>query len=400
MSSHLVIGSKLIEPLCYVSMIALSVIASIDEKLVPLHVNITVFSLAIITVGSYRSLAQMLAEIKKGHLDEKPADGQQQQTIETVTTKDALQFPLYAGGMLLGLYCIIKFFGKDAVNYLLLVYIAIGGATGMKALLQSLTGNALQSVEDIRVFSFKFKDWIDLQVSALDLVGLVMSVTSVAFYVWSKSWIYNNILAVVFCVHALQFIFLGNFKTGALLLTLLFFYDIFFVFGTDVMITVAKNVDAPIKLQVPRDLTTSPPQYSILGLGDIVIPGIFMSLCLRFDVLKALSLNKLEALIDGERKGKGEDGQTIEYIVTEGNKAPKHYYMAVVVGYLIAIITTVVIMFVFNHGQPALLYLVPGCIMAVAVTALVKGEMVLVLEFVEEKFYGAVAEEEGAKKDK
>ena len=27
-----------------------------------------------------------------------------------------------------------------------------------------------------------------------------------------------------------------------------FFYDIFFVFGTDVMITVAKSIDAPIKL--------------------------------------------------------------------------------------------------------------------------------------------------------
>ena len=66
--------------------------------------------------------------------------------------------------------------------------------------------------------------------------------------------------------------FLGNFKTGALLLTLLFFDDIFFVFGTDVMLTVTKNVDAPIKLQFPRDLTTDPNQYSIIGLGDIVIP--------------------------------------------------------------------------------------------------------------------------------
>jgi hypothetical protein len=58
-------------------MIGLSVVASIDENLVPLHVNITVFSLAIIIVGSYRSLTQMLAEIKKAHLDDKPADGQE-----------------------------------------------------------------------------------------------------------------------------------------------------------------------------------------------------------------------------------------------------------------------------------------------------------------------------------
>jgi minor histocompatibility antigen H13 len=29
---------------------------------------------------------------------------------------------------------------------------------------------------------------------------------------------------------------------------LLFFYDIFWVFGTEVMVTVAKNLDGPIKL--------------------------------------------------------------------------------------------------------------------------------------------------------
>jgi len=57
----------------------------------------------------------------------------------------------------------------------------------------------------------------------------------------------------------MQYVFLGNFKTGALLLSLLFVYDIFFVFGTDVMVTVAKNIDAPIKLQFPRDLTVDPP---------------------------------------------------------------------------------------------------------------------------------------------
>jgi hypothetical protein len=49
----------------------LSVLGTLDEKLIPLHVQITVFSLAIIIAGSYRSLTQMLAEIKKAHIDAK-----------------------------------------------------------------------------------------------------------------------------------------------------------------------------------------------------------------------------------------------------------------------------------------------------------------------------------------
>ena len=46
---------------------------------------------------------------------------------------------------------------------------------------------------------------------------------------------------------------LPSFKIGAGVLIALFFYDIFFVFGTDVMITVAKNIDGPIKLLVPSE---------------------------------------------------------------------------------------------------------------------------------------------------
>jgi minor histocompatibility antigen H13 len=199
--SSVVLGNKLLEPLCYVSMIALSIVSSINEKLVPLHVQITVFSLAIITVGSYRSLSQMAAEMKKALIDEKK-EGEEGSQIETVTNKDALQFPLYAGGMLCGLYALIKFFGKDAVNYVILVYIAIGGGTGMKALLLSLTGNSLSHLDKKNIIDIKWK-FIDLQVTILDIVGFVMSCISVGFYVWSKSWIYNNLLAVVFCVHAL-----------------------------------------------------------------------------------------------------------------------------------------------------------------------------------------------------
>ena len=71
---------------------------------------------------------------------------------------------------------------------------------------------------------------------------------------------------------------------GALLLSGLFFYDIFWVFGTPVMVTVAKSLDAPIKLLFPRaGAAAGESPFAMLGLGDIVIPGIFVALCLRYD---------------------------------------------------------------------------------------------------------------------
>jgi hypothetical protein len=39
-----------------------------------------------------------------------------------------------AGITLCGLYFAIQFFGKDTVNYFLLAYIALGGASGIKSM--------------------------------------------------------------------------------------------------------------------------------------------------------------------------------------------------------------------------------------------------------------------------
>ena len=204
-------------------------------------------------------------------------------------------------------------------------------------------------------------------------------------YVVSKSWIYNNILALIFCIHALQSMFIGNFKNGFALLILLFFYDIFFVFGTDVMLTVAKGINAPIKLLFPKDYSNpDKPQFSLLGLGDIVIPGIFVSLCLRFDFLKSLNKKHLEALI--RKEGEGEDVSTMRYLMKQALECSKSYFIAVNIGYLLAIICTIVVMLIFDHGQPALLYLVPGCLIAVLTTALIKGELSLMWEFTEDEF--------------
>ena len=52
------------------------------------------------------------------------------------------------------------------------------------------------------------------------------------------------------------------------------------------MVTVAKSFDAPIKLVFPQDLLENglaAKNFAMLGLGDIVIPGIFIALMLRYD---------------------------------------------------------------------------------------------------------------------
>merc|ERR1711918_3420 len=90
----------------------------------------------------------------------------------------------------------------------------------------------------------------------------------------------------------------------------------------------------------------------------------------------------------------GEDVSLMKYLCEKAVSCSKHYFMAVNVGYLIAIICTVVVMLVFDHGQPALLYLVPGCILTVLGTALVKGELGLIWSFSDDEYITAPDDEE------
>ena len=75
-----------------------------------------------------------------------------------------------------------------------------------------------------------------------------------AWYLLKKHWIANNLFGLAFAVNGVEMLHLNNVATGCILLGGLFFYDIFWVFGTNVMVTVAKSFEAPIKLVFPQDI--------------------------------------------------------------------------------------------------------------------------------------------------
>lgn len=83
------------------------------------------------------------------------------------------------------------------------------------------------------------------------IICIVITAIPVGFYFLTKHWVMNNIFAMLFTLVALKSLSLSSTQTGLFLLWALFFYDIFWVYGTDVMVTVAKNLDIPVKLLFP-----------------------------------------------------------------------------------------------------------------------------------------------------
>ena len=57
------------------------------------------------------------------------------------------------------------------------------------------------------------------------------------------------------------------------------------LFGSNVMVSVAQGLEAPMKLLIPRGQGgCGERRYGLLGLGDIAVPGLFTALLARWDV--------------------------------------------------------------------------------------------------------------------
>lgn len=212
------------------------------------------------------------------------------------------------------------------------------------------------------------QDWFPALI-ALDGVHAIAYGVAIAvalLYLITNYWLLNNVFGVCFSLQAIELLNVGSYMNGAILLCGLFFYDIFWVFGTDVMVTVAKSVDAPIKLLFP-----AAERHSMLGLGDIVIPGAFIALMLRYDI----SISKAI----GHRDEKDAKLGLVNKVMNKIGgwsfiQISTDYFNTVLIGYFLGLVATLGVMYFFQAAQPALLYLVPACLIFTAGVAIVFGK--------------------------
>ncbi|KAL1955596.1 hypothetical protein VTO42DRAFT_8399 [Malbranchea cinnamomea] len=240
----------------------------------------------------------------------------------------------------------------------------------------------------------------------LDVASVLAAAAIISIFAFlPRTWWITNFLGFCFCYGALQFMSPTTFWTGTLILSSLFFYDIYFVFFTPMMVTVAQKLDVPIKLLFPRppapgqdpDLVS----LAMLGLGDIVIPGMMVGISLRFDHYLYYLRNKLPSASSAEKPqyvkatgGWGERFWTktsslsdvpekeIEYYAAKS--FPKTYFRSSVIGYVAGMVTTLLAMQISSRPQPALLYLVPGVLSSIWITAYLRGDVRTMWNFTDE----------------
>jgi signal peptide peptidase-like protein 2B len=220
-------------------------------------------------------------------------------------------------------------------------------------------------------------------------------------------WVTQDILGFCMCVTFLGIIQLNSIKVASVLMIVGFFYDIFFVFitpyifgGRSVMVEVAttggppkadalwcekypSDVDCkggdpmPMLFSIPR-LFDYQGGASMLGLGDIVIPGLLLSFAARVDAARLLcslssagkksdannnnpNRSNVESQFDPEH-GVPPAAMSTWYALLFGGYG--YYFLPLVISYAVGLLMANAAVYLMEMGQPALLYIVPctlGC---------------------------------------
>ena len=271
---------------------------------------------------------------------------------------------------------------------------------------------------DVRLYIHKLVQ-AQFKIGPQDVISLFLAVVGLAYFnLVDKPWWLTNLLGFSFAYSALQMLSPTTSWTGTLILAGLFIYDIYFVFFTPLMVIVATQLDIPAKLLFPRPRrpTEDPTKQAVfmLGLGDIVLPGMMIGFALRFDLYLFYLRKQIQRTIKAENTttdpaskepvdnkvtkatwhpatgGWGErfwnsKNEILRSKHFQGVLFPKTYFHASVFGYIMGMLCTLGVMEIYGQAQPALLYLVPGILGSLWGTALVKGDIKTLWAFDESK---------------
>lgn len=198
-------------------------------------------------------------------------------------------------------------------------------------------------------------------------------------WVFTRAYALSNVLAVligVTCIAATQ---LPSMRFSVVLLACFFVYDVFWVFvsgrlfGQSIMISVARGLVPDDDTAYPALLTFRtflvPGGSNILGMGDILLPGLFLCYLYRVDDIK----RRLAAATAPAAAEAGEGGaasrraaRALARLRTLGIDpdrfafAQGSYFFPAFACYFAGLFATFLVMVVSGRGQPALLYLVPA----------------------------------------
>ncbi|XP_073102689.1 signal peptide peptidase-like 4 isoform X3 [Elaeis guineensis] len=206
--------------------------------------------------------------------------------VVDINTVSAVSFVVIASCFLILLYKLMSHWFVE----LLVVLFCIGGVEGLQTCLVALLSRWFKRTGEsfIKVPFFGAVSYLTLAVSPF---CIAFAVVWAVYRSISFAWIGQDILGIALIITVLQIVRVPNLKVGTVLLSCAFLYDIFWVFVSkrwfheSVMIVVARGDrtgedGVPMLLKIPR-MFDPWGGFSIIGFGDILLPGLLIAFSLR-----------------------------------------------------------------------------------------------------------------------
>merc|ERR1739844_706084 len=333
-------------------------------------------SILLIVYGSFRSLA-----MEDDEDDDNDESGDSKKSNNGVQTLDSLQAMCLPLGASISL--MIMFFFFDSMQILFAICTAVIATMALAFLLLPMCQYFLRSCGK--------KNKISLggcgRFTIAEFVSFGISLLIVFVWVITGHWLLMDAMGIGLCVAFIAFVRLPSLKVSTLLLSGLLLYDVFwvffskYIFSANVMVrvatrpavnpmgamakrfhlhNVAKNapkLSLPGKLVFPSNHNIG--HFSMLGLGDIVMPGLLLCFVMRYDAYKKAQARKM-----------AEAG-----IPLPNQWHRISYFHCSLFGYFLVLLTATVSSEVFKAAQPALLYLVPFTLLPLFLMAYLKGDL-------------------------
>ncbi|EMS64986.1 Signal peptide peptidase-like 2B [Triticum urartu] len=257
------------------------------------------------------------SNVKDGHEVSLIVEGGGSSGIVDINVISAMMFVVVASCFLIMLYKLMSAWFID----LLVVIFCIGGVEGLQTCLVAVLSRWFTSAAGSFV-KVPFFGAISYLTMAISPFCVVFAVLWAIYRQFPYAWIAQDILGIALIVTVIQIVRVPNLKVGSVLLSCAFLYDIFWVF-------VSKSLfHESVMIAIPR-MFDPWGGYSIIGFGDILLPGLVVAFALRYDWAAKKSLRSGYFLWSASAYGTG------------------------------LLITYVALNLMDGHGQPALLYIVP-----------------------------------------
>ena len=278
---------------------------------------------------------------------------------------------------------LVFFFRAYFIGFIIFMF-AVGGSLSLSRLIQSITFSYAPHLFDkkvtytlLREEEFRVMSWV------FSIVCLIIGISWFSYREETWNVVMHDIFSASICVGFLHQMYVPNMRVMGIVYCCGIMYDVFWtfitpaLFGSSVMVQVAtgeSNAEScmdigvilplarttnvfkslPFLLEMPRPCDDwSCARSSVVGLGDILIPGLMLVFCAK---IKASS-NRIKI------------SKSSRYVF--GNI----YFFTGLLAYIIGLIWTFCSYVIMQgHGQPALMFILPSMYFFVSAVAFARGE--------------------------